>query len=129
MQKKPACYKKTKKVCDPPCEWIVKKGCKPKDSPKVSPKASPKVTPKSSPKVKLAIKVSSQREQEVKELKKQVKGMESATKKDIAMMKELNNKTLMLNSRLRTVEDRLKKCNKERESVEKELTTCKSKLR
>jgi len=128
MQKKTACYKKTKKVCDPPCEWIVSKGCKPKASPKATPKVTPKASPKASPKVKLAIKVSSQREKEVQDLKKQVKGMESATKKDIVMMKELNNKTLMLNSRIKTVEDRLKKCNKERESVEKELTACKKKL-
>jgi hypothetical protein len=63
-----------------------------------------------------------------KGIKKKLFDAEVSAKKDIAMMKQLNQKTLVLNSRLKTVEDRLKTCHKDHEDVQKDLKKCKSEL-
>lgn len=61
-------------------------------------------------------------------LLKDHKDNEAKTKSDIKMMKELSQKNLMLHSRLRTVEERLAKVNKENDKHLHELHACTSEL-
>lgn len=45
-----------------------------------------------------------------------------SAKKDMAVMKTLHHKTLMLDNRLQLTEERLKACNKERDALRKQLS-------
>lgn len=71
---------------------------------------------------------SKQLKQRIEYLSIKNKEAEVSAKKDLALMKDLNKKTLMLSSRLDAVEYRLKQCNKDRDRLYEELKAVRDEL-
>lgn len=147
--KKPTgCTKFVKKDCKSPCTWVSGKGCKSPTTGAPVAKQAAQVKAQKNEITKLVQQKNSLRTDitelmnklkaktkevndlasEKNALKKALDAANESSKKDVKMMKELSQKTIFLNNRLLTVEDRLKKCNADKEESDKALKECKRRL-
>jgi len=129
--------------CKPPCSWTTGKGCKKSAVNSKSPitpdiakmlkemdDLRSEVAKESHKKRSLSkdltelISHTKKKDKDIDSLRsklnkfaKDMENAENTAKKDVSLMGELSRKTLMLNSRLVQVEERLRACNKERDEL------------
>lgn len=78
--------------------------------------------------LKRLLKSKSRELDDLRATKHVVNGSKDSAKLNMSLMTKLNQRTLLLNSRLQTVEERLKVCNRKYDVSQKELETCRKLL-